>query len=131
MGQTKEKTQNKSERPPVESGPNWLYGKDITFEEQERRRRESRVQRLLVEDEDDILGSAYDSRLLSRLMQFMKPYETKLIVAVVLMVVTAILSVSGPWIVGQAVDSGIRTGDIAALRKWSMLFLFAVSVNIP
>ena len=83
----------------------------------------------MVEDEDDILGSAYDSRLLSRLLQFMKPYQTKLIIAVVLMVVTAMLSVSGPWLVGQAVDNGIRTGDVAALRKWSMLFLVAVTAE--
>ena len=127
MGQTKEKTQHKREHSSAESGQNWLYGKDITFEEQERRRRENRVQRLLTEDEDDILGSAYDSRLLSRLLQFMKPYEAKLIIAVVLMVVTAVLSVSGPWIVGRAVDDGIRTGDIVSLRQWTLLFLAVVT----
>ncbi len=127
MGQTKEKTQHKSEHSSAESEQNWLYGKDITFEEQERRRRENRVQRLLTEDEDDILGSAYDSRLLSRLLQFMKPYEIKLIIAVVLMIVTAVLSVSGPWIVGRAVDDGIRTGDIASLRQWTLLFLAVVT----
>jgi ATP-binding cassette subfamily B multidrug efflux pump len=126
MAQTKEKSQEQSEHIPVEPERNWLYGKDITFEEQERRRRENRVQRLLTEDEDDGLGNAYDSRLLSRLLQYMKPYQSKLIIAVVLMVITAVFSVSGPWIIGRAVDDGISTGDMSALRTWALLFLAVV-----
>ena len=121
----KRKNEDKSERPPVESGPNWLFGKNMTFEEQERQRRESRVQSLLVEDEDDILGKAYDSRLVSRLLSTMKPYKGRMVVAVVLMIISSLLSVAGPWIVGKAVDDGIRIGNLSTLRMWTLLFLGA------
>ncbi len=121
-------TQQSTTRRAIEPEQNWLYGKDITFEEQERRRRESRVERLLTEDEDDVLGSAYDSRLLSRLLTYMKPYQGKLIIAVALMIVTSVFNVAGPWIVGRAVDSGINAQDLSALRVWTLAFL-AVSVG--
>ena len=43
-----ENTQQDTTLRAIEPEQNWLYGKNITFEEQERRRRESRVQRLLT-----------------------------------------------------------------------------------
>jgi len=121
-----EKNQHGETRPKRDDAldeRNWLYGKDISIEEQERRRRENRVQRLLNEDEDDGLGSAYDSRLLARLLNYMGPYQTRLIIAVALMITTALLSVSGPWLIGRAVDDGIRAGDVRALRMWALIFL--------
>lgn len=101
----------------------WLFGKNFTAEETERRRREAKIQTLLHEDEDDILGKAYDPQLMNRLLAFMKPYQTQMIVAVALMIVSSVMSVSGPWIVGKAIDDGIRLGDIRTLRMWTLLFL--------
>jgi ATP-binding cassette subfamily B protein/subfamily B ATP-binding cassette protein MsbA len=122
-----QKTQSKTDG--VQTEPDWLYGQAVSIEDQERRRRESRVQRLLKEDsEDDVLGQAYDARLLARLIHYMRPYRTRLIIAVILMIVTALLSISGPWIIGRAVDEGIRTGNARSMREWTLLFL-AVAVG--
>ena len=103
----------------------WLFGRTPSCEEQERERRESKVQRLLSYDEDDALGKAYDSKLVARLFAYMKPYRTQMIVAVILMVITSLLSVAGPWIVGKAIDDGIRNGVSRTLRMWTLVFLVA------
>ena len=83
----------------------------------------------LLPDEDEQLGKAYDSRLLGRLLEFLQPYRSKLIIAIFLMVVSSLLLVSQPLIVGKAIDAGIRTGSISATRFWTFLLL-AVSLLV-
>lgn len=97
----------------------------IDFEQQERIAREERIRDLLPHEDEDTLGKAYDSVLARRLFRFTRPYLGKLIVAIILMVVSSLLSVSGPWIIGRAIDDGIRTGDVDQLRFWAVLFLVA------
>ncbi|MCP4425929.1 MAG: ABC transporter ATP-binding protein [Chloroflexi bacterium] len=104
-------------------------GKDGRFgiEAQEVDEREERERRIaaLLDDEDELLGKAYDGRLVRRLLQYIKPYQRKLNAAIVLMIINSILSVSGPLIVGRAIDDGIRAGDAATLRFWTTLFILA------
>ena len=107
------------QRPDSDISLDWLFGKTFSAEETERRRREAKVETLLREDEDDILGKAYDAKLVGRLLEFMQPYQTQLIIAVILMVISSIMSVAGPWIVGKAIDDGIRLGDMRTLRMWT------------
>lgn len=91
----------------------------------DRERREEKIRDLLPQEEDDTLGKAYDSRLIRRLLGFTRPYLTALVAAIVLMVISSLLSVSGPWIIGQAIDHGIGGGQLRVLRFWSLLFLSA------
>ncbi len=92
--------------------------------------REDRIRHFLPVDEDDdelMLGKAYDDRLVRRLLQYMAPYKIRLTIAVVLMVITSLLSVAGPWIIGRAIDAGIRTGDVRTFRTWTFAFLIAAT----
>ncbi|MBK8903883.1 MAG: ABC transporter ATP-binding protein [Anaerolineaceae bacterium] len=96
------------------------------MEEQERQDREERIRALLREDsDDDLLGKAYDGRLVRRLLGYMRPYLPKLIMAIVLMVSSSLLAVVQPSIVGQAIDDGIRAGEFDTLRLWTGLFAAA------
>ncbi|MCB8948177.1 MAG: ABC transporter ATP-binding protein [Ardenticatenaceae bacterium] len=96
------------------------------IEERERQDREERIRALLKEDDDDdMLGKAYDGRLVRRLLGYMRPYLPKLIVAIVLMVVSSLLAVFQPTIVGRAIDDGIRASDFGTLRLWTGLFIAA------
>ena len=97
----------------------------IGIEEQERRDREERIRALLKEDDDDMLGKAYDGRLVRRLLGYMRPYMTKLVLAIVLMIVSSLLAVSQPSIVGLAIDDGIRAGELDTLRLWTVVFAVA------
>ncbi|MEJ5247772.1 MAG: ABC transporter ATP-binding protein [Caldilinea sp.] len=89
-----------------------------------RRRREAKIAGLLHGGDDDVLGKAYDGRLVARLFGYVRPYRRQTILAVILMGVSTALSVSGPWFVGHAVD-GAAAGDLGALRLWSAIFAVA------
>lgn len=94
----------------------------LSMEERERLLREERIKDLLP-DEEDTLGKAYDGRLVRRLGRYLVPYKTKLIAAIILMIVTSIMMVSGPWIIGRAIDDGIEAGDMEQLRFWTVTFI--------
>jgi ATP-binding cassette subfamily B protein/subfamily B ATP-binding cassette protein MsbA len=97
----------------------------VGIEERERQDREDRIRALLKEDDDDLLGKAYDGRLVRRLLGYMRPYLPQLIIAIILMIVSSLLSVSQPTVVGRAIDDGIRAGELDVLRLWTGLFIAA------
>lgn len=91
-----------------------------------REERERRVEALLPKGEDDadnVMGKAYDPRLVRRLLVYFRPYNSQLGWAVVLMILTSLLSAAGPWLVGQAIDEGVRTGSITTLGWWAVAFI--------
>ncbi len=90
---------------------------------------EERFNQLLDEEDDDTLGKAYDSRLVRRLLSETAPYKGRLIVAIILMIITSLLSVAGPWIIGRAIDDGVNAGDSGQLRQWSIFFLVVTLVE--
>jgi ATP-binding cassette subfamily B protein/subfamily B ATP-binding cassette protein MsbA len=57
----------------------------------------------------------------------MRPYQSQLILAIILMIISSLLSVSGPWIIGKAIDEGIRAGDYSTLRFWTFVFIIAAT----
>ncbi len=83
---------------------------------QERKRREEKVRALLGQAEDEAISRGYDTGLVTRLYGFVRPYRWKVLAAMIWMAATTMLAVSGPWIIGKAVDEGLRTGNMEALR---------------
>jgi len=113
-------TPNKDSRVSID----WLFGKNLTPEEEERRRREEKIRDLLSDEEEDVLlGKAYDARLVKRLLYYLTPYRRRIVIAVILMTITSLLNVAGPWVIGQAIDEGIRTSNLATLRVWTAVFM--------
>ena len=96
--------------------------KRLNREERERLERERRIQDLLP-DEDEALGKAYDARLFRRLMRYNLPYVDKLSAAIILMVASSLLGVTIPWIIGRAIDYGIREGEVDAIHRWATMVL--------
>ncbi len=93
-------------------------------DQEERRAREARIQSLL-NDEDELLGKAYDGRLVRRLLQFIGPYKSQLYLAVGMMIISSLLSVIGPTIIGFTIDKGIRANSFATMRFWTAIFIAA------
>ena len=94
----------------------------LTFiESEERRMREDRIRDLLPH-QDDSLGKAYDARLVRRLAGYGRPFLGQFVLSIVLMVLRSAFAVAAPWIVGRAIDDGIRTGNLTVLRNWALLF---------
>jgi ATP-binding cassette subfamily B protein/subfamily B ATP-binding cassette protein MsbA len=107
----------------------WLFGKHLSPEEQERLRREERIRDLLPDEDEDRLETVYDWRLLKRLFGYIRPYRTQLITAIILMIASSLLSVASPWIIGQAIDDGIRANFLESLRFWTIIFIVVALVE--
>jgi ATP-binding cassette subfamily B multidrug efflux pump len=74
-------------------------------------------------DDDDILGKAYDARLMRRLLPFLRPHLGLAAAALAAVLLGTGAFLLGPWIVGRIIDEGIARGDRAAVRAYALLFL--------
>ena len=72
--------------------------------------------------EEEVLGKAYDSRLMRRLLTYLKPYRVIVAVSLVLLLVDSLLQIIGPLITKLAVDRYLVPVDhshaIAFLDSW-------------
>ncbi len=75
--------------------------------------------------DDEILGKAYDSNLMMRLIRYLRPYKWQVTGAIVLSMVVALLESVRPFFTKIAVDDNIAKGDKEGLLYTTMLF-FAV-----
>ncbi|HKW62429.1 MAG TPA: ABC transporter ATP-binding protein [Candidatus Acidoferrum sp.] len=58
-----------------------------------------------TQHEEEALGKAYDSRLMRRLLQYMKPYRWRVVLALALVAVVTPLELAPPWIFQKAIDN--------------------------
>ena len=54
--------------------------------------------------EEEVLGKAYDSRLMSRLLVYLRPYKRVVVASLVLLVIDSLLQIIGPLLTKLAVD---------------------------
>jgi len=54
--------------------------------------------------EEDVLGKAYDSRLMKRLLGYLRPYRLQVLIALVAIILKAVVDVLGPYLTKVAVD---------------------------
>jgi ATP-binding cassette subfamily B multidrug efflux pump len=55
--------------------------------------------------EEEKLGKAYDARLMRRLMQYLRPYKWRVVLAMTLVAVVTPLELAPPWLFWKAIDS--------------------------
>lgn len=83
-------------------------------------------------DHDEILGKAYDSKLMRRLLSYVKPYTKYVVFAILLNIVVAGLGPLRPYLTKVAIDDYILNKDynglllIAALLVGSLVFQAAI-----
>ncbi|MFH0990198.1 MAG: ABC transporter ATP-binding protein [bacterium] len=77
--------------------------------------------------EEEVLGKAYDARLMGRLLKYLKPYRWYVVLGIVLSILTSALEAIRPYFTKIAVDVDIANGDPHGLLKTAALF-FAVLV---
>ncbi|CUS87953.1 hypothetical protein JGI16_11211, partial [Candidatus Kryptonium thompsonii] len=54
--------------------------------------------------DDEILGKAYDSRLMKRLLKYVKPYWRQVLISILLVLILAVLNPLRPYITKFAID---------------------------
>jgi ATP-binding cassette subfamily B multidrug efflux pump len=75
----------------------------------------------------DLVFKGYDPNISRRLLLFLKPYRWRFLMAVLLMLISSLAVVAGPYLVKVAIDEGLGIGSVAILRQTVLLYL-AVAV---
>ncbi len=73
--------------------------------------------------EEEVLGKAYDSKLMKRLLSYIKPYRKYVIFAILLNIVVASLIPLRPYLTKVAVDDYITKSDYHGLLIISLILL--------
>jgi ATP-binding cassette subfamily B protein len=71
--------------------------------------------------EEDVLGKAYDSRLMRRLLTYLRPYRWQVTVAIVSIFIKSFCDVLGPYLVTVAVDRYLAPTRRAYSGLWDWL----------
>lgn len=73
--------------------------------------------------EEEVLGKAYDSRLLRRLLTYLKPYWRMVALGVLIIIAATILELSGPFIVKVAIDQHLMKKALQGLSSLILIYL--------
>src|SRR5215470_8882626 len=79
--------------------------------------------------EEEALGKAYDSRLMRRLLQYMKPYRWRVVLALALVAIVTPLELAPPWIFQKAIDNNFVPAMkhlIPESKAWSGVILLSL-----
>jgi ATP-binding cassette subfamily B protein len=80
-------------------------------------------------DDDEILGKAYDSRLMRRLLGFITPYRGRMVVALLMLVGAALADLAGPYLIRQAIDGPLQAKNIAGVWPIFLLYIGALALG--
>jgi ATP-binding cassette subfamily B protein len=73
--------------------------------------------------QDDVVGKAYDARLMRRLVKYLRPHVPAVCLAFVVILAGSLVELAEPWITQQAIDRYLANADIEGLRRMGLLFL--------
>ncbi|MBU1099313.1 MAG: ABC transporter ATP-binding protein/permease [Bacteroidetes bacterium] len=73
--------------------------------------------------EDEILGKAYDSKLMKRLLSYVKPYKKYVVLAIFLNIIVAALGPVRPYLTMIAIDDYIAAKDYEGLLMISAILV--------
>jgi ATP-binding cassette, subfamily B, multidrug efflux pump len=79
--------------------------------------------------DDDVLGKAYDARLMRRLLQYLRPYWRQVLLTLVAIVAGGCAALAQPYIIKIAIDRYIAAGAIAGLDRLAVVFLAVLIVG--
>ncbi|HEU5012011.1 MAG TPA: ABC transporter ATP-binding protein [Roseiflexaceae bacterium] len=77
-------------------------------------------------EDDEILGKAYDARLMRRLIVFVKPYWHRLALAVVMLFGTALAELAPPYLISRAIDGPIAARNVNGVLPYFVLYIVAL-----
>ena len=74
----------------------------------------------MANQEEEVLGKAYDGRLMRRLLTYLRPYRIPVAIAVISIILKAGLDVLGPYLTKTAVDKYLAhvAGTSSLLDRW-------------
>ncbi|HLG55987.1 MAG TPA: ABC transporter ATP-binding protein [Vicinamibacterales bacterium] len=73
--------------------------------------------------DEDVLGKAYDGRLMRRLLGYLRPYRRQVVVAVAAIIGHSCLELTPPYLTKIVIDSYIPARDVSGLGLVAALYL--------
>jgi ATP-binding cassette subfamily B protein len=77
--------------------------------------------------DDEVIGKAYDARLMRRLLTYLAPYRAQVALAVGAIMAHALLELVPPYLTKVVIDRYIPAGDLSGLGSIAVLFLLTLS----
>ena len=78
---------------------------------------------MAAHQEEEVLGKAYDARLMRRLLQYLVPYWPKVLLALTAIVGASMLQLAQPYLMKVAIDDHIARGSMNGLERIALAFL--------
>jgi ATP-binding cassette, subfamily B, multidrug efflux pump len=78
--------------------------------------------------DDDVVGKAYDARLMRRLLHYLRPYSPRAALALAAIIASSMLQLAQPYLMKEAIDRYIPAGNLDGLDRialWYLLILLA------
>jgi ATP-binding cassette subfamily B protein len=79
--------------------------------------------------DDDVIGKAYDSRLMRRLLAYLRPYRLQVAGAIAAIVGNASLQLVPPYLTRTVIDQAIPARDLSGLGVIAALYLGAILLS--
>lgn len=79
--------------------------------------------------DDDVLGKAYDARLLRRLLTYLRPHRPAVAVALAAIIGHSAMQLAQPYLTKLAIDRHILTGNLAGLEQIVLVFLLILMAS--
>src|SRR5687767_4831579 len=76
--------------------------------------------------DDEIIGKAYDARLMRRLLGYLAPYRAQVALAVVAIMSNSLFQLAPPDLTKQVIDRYIPSGDLSGLAGVAALYVTAL-----
>jgi ATP-binding cassette subfamily B protein len=76
--------------------------------------------------DDEVLGKAYDSKLMKRLLSYLKPYKKFVVLTIILNIIVAALIPLRPYLTKVAVDQSIANKDYESLLDITLILIGAL-----
>ena len=77
--------------------------------------------------DDEVLGKAYDARLMRRLLEYLRPYRPQVTIAIAAIIGHSLLELAPPYLTKLVIDQYIPEGDLSGLGQVAILFLVTLT----
>ena len=74
-----------------------------------------------MSQEEEILGKAYDSRLMARLLKYLRPYSWQVAIALISILLKSFADVLGPYLTKVAIDRYLAPAKNSSAGFWNWL----------
>jgi ATP-binding cassette subfamily B protein len=79
--------------------------------------------------EDEIVGKAYDRRLMGRFLGYVRPYRLPALLVLLLLPLAAASKLAQPWLLKLAIDNHLMTGEMEGLPSLAAGYLGLIAAD--